>query len=69
MKIFDMIDRLKEVLKEKEGQVITVRGCNYLVEDGYIVENYEYGYNKKKFTPLEMTKGQLEEFLEFLEEQ
>lgn len=65
MRVVDMVNKLDSILKEKDGKQTIVEGKRYLIEGRYIIE--DYGYHNK-FMPREMTKGQLELFLEFLED-
>lgn len=63
-----MISKIEDIIKSlKEGQVITIKGCGCIVEDGHIIYDYKNKYARKKLVPMKMNRGELEELLEFLE--
>lgn len=65
MTIVDMVNKLNNILKEKDGQRVIVAGKFYSIKDRYIIEEWA---NRNKLMPIQMTRGELELFLEFLDD-
>lgn len=65
MGVVDMVNKLNNIVKEKDGQRVIVAGKPYSIKDSHIIEEWA---NHNKFMPMEMTRGKLEIFLEFLDD-